>query len=219
MKRVAALAIVIAACGSRNEPKRRGPLPSAPVPVDVGQQPLVNPLNLWEMMIEGSPDHETVGFVGEHRVTTTEIDRATNGQLSRIGERIYQARDRGWRALLEAEGLARSAAARKKTVGELLAAEYAAIPAPAKTELEHLVDQEALANVPPAARLDAARSVWRMQQWLVLRSILVDEGLRSVPRERAQLMLIDPAFASPETAIGMFGDRVVTRAEIHLAAG
>jgi hypothetical protein len=219
MMRVAALAIVIAACGSRNEPKRRGPLPSAPVPVDVGQQPLVNPLNLWEMMIEGSPDHETVGFVGEHRVTTTELDRATNGQLTRIGERIYQARDRGWRALLEAEGLARSAAARKKTVGELLAAEYAAMPAPTKTELAHLVDQEALADVPPAVRLDAARSVWRMQEWLVLRSILVDEGLRGVPRERAQLMLIDPAFAAPATAIGKIGERVVTRTELHLAAG
>lgn len=218
-KRVAVLAIILAACGSRNEPKRRGPLPSAPVPLDVGQEPLVNPLNLWEMMIEGGPDHETVGFIGAHRVTTAELDRATSGQLSRIGERIYQARDRGWRALLEGDGLARRAAARKMTVGDLLAAEYAALPAPTKADLASLVDQEALANVPPAARLDAARSVWRAQQWLVLRSILVDEGLAGVPRERAQLMLIDPAFAPAGTAIGKIGDHVVTRAELHLAAG
>jgi hypothetical protein len=32
-------------------------------------------------------------------------------------------------------------------------------------------------------------------------------------------MLIDPAFAAPATAIGKIGDRVVTRAELHLAAG
>jgi hypothetical protein len=58
-----------------------------------------------------------------------------------------------------------------------------------------------------------------MQHWGVLRSVLVDEGLRGVVRERAQLMLIDPAFAAPETSIGKIGDRVVSRAELHIAAG
>ncbi|HUH05658.1 MAG TPA: thioredoxin domain-containing protein [Kofleriaceae bacterium] len=224
MLRWALLAALTVGCGGKKneEPAptaKRGPLPTAPLPIDLGQEPIVSTVNLWEMMIEGSPDHETVGFVGDQRVTTLELDRGSDQLLSRIGDRIYLARDRGWRAMLEADGLARAAVAANKSVAQLLADEYAAMPAPTAEQLERLLGHEALANMDPAARLDGARSVWRLQQWVILRSVLVAEGLRGVPRERAQLMLVNPAFAGPETAIGKIGDRIVTRVELHLAAG
>lgn len=217
-------AALVLGCGGKKsaEPAptaSRAALPAVPVPIELGQEPIVNPLNLWEMMIGGSPDHETIGFVGEQKVTTMELDQGSDKLLSRIGDRIYLARDRGWRAMLEAEGLARAAVAAKKSVAQLLADEYAAMPEPAADELERLLAREALENIDPAARLDAARSLWRLQRWVILRSVLIDEGLRGVPRERAQLMLVNPDFAGPETSIGKIGDRVVTRAELHLAAG
>lgn len=211
------------ACGDRGgggAPARRGPpLPAAPVPLDLGQQPIVNPLNLWEMMIEGSPDHETVGVIGAQRVTTRELDDASDRLLTRIGDRIYTARDRGWRALLEQEGLVRAAAAKATSVEALLTAAYRELPAPTAAELDAELERGDHADLPAADRKDAARSRWRLARWLVRRSMLIDLGLRGVPRERAQLMLVNPDFAPATTAIGKIGDRRVTRAELHLAAG
>lgn len=222
--RLVLLAALTLGCGSKKntEPAPtadRGPLPSAVVPIDLGQEPIVSTVNLWEMMIEGSPDHETVGFVGDQPVTTLELDRSSDQLLTRIGDRLYRARDRGWRAMLETEGLARAAVAAKKSVAQLLADEYAAMPAPTAEQLEPLLGHDALSNMDPAARLDGARSLWRLQRWVILRSVIIDEGLRGVSRERAQLMLVNPVFAGPETSIGKIGDRIVTRAELHLAAG
>ncbi len=194
-------------------------LPDTPVALDLGREPLVNPLNLWEMMIEGSPDHESVGRIGAHRVTTRELDLASDRLLTRIGDRIYLARDRGWLALLEEEGLARAAAAAAVDVPTLLARAYADLPTPRREHLRPLLDHPELAELPAAARRDAARTLWRYQRWQARRSRLVADGLAGVPRERAQLMLVNPAFAAPATAVGKIGDRVITRAELHLAAG
>lgn len=219
---VALLVMLVVACGDRGgrEPARRGPpLPAAPVPLDLGQQPIVNPLNLWEMMIEGGPDHETVGVIGARRVTTYELDAASDRLLTRIGDRIYTARDRGWRALVEQEGLARAAAAKQMSIEALLAAAYRELGAPTAAELDAELQRTELADLAPADRKDAARTLWRHDRWLVRRSMLIDESLRGVPRERAQLMLVNPDFAPPATAIGKIGDRRVTRAELHLAAG
>jgi hypothetical protein len=218
------LAVLGVACGAKKgDPpharKERGPLPPVPMQLDLGQEPIVNPVNLWEMMIEGSPDHETVGFVGTHEITTGQLDKASDALLTRIGDRIYLARDRGWRAMLESEGLARAAVAAGKSIDQLLADEYAALPVPPEVAIERLLDDDGLANVDDASKRAAAVSLWRLRQWVILRSVIIDEGLREVPRERAQLMLLNPEFAPPTTSIGKIGDRVVTRAELHLAAG
>lgn len=224
MRRVLVLVVcAVLACGKRPDDGAAGPpsrpLPASPVAIDLGREPLVNPLNLWEMMIEGSPDHETVGTIGTRRVTMRDLDDASNQLFTRIGDRIYLARDRGWRALLEREGLRRAAAAANQEVGTFLAAQYKTLPAPTKDELARMAAHPDLAPIPEKERLDAARSLWRRQRWLVLRSLLVDDGLRGVLRERLQLMLVNPAFAPPTTSIGKIGDHVVTRAELHLAAG
>ncbi len=218
-----ACACAALACGRRDDDRRAAapsrPLPASPVALDLGREPLVNPLNLWEMMIEGSPDHETVGTIGLRRVTTRELDEASGKLLTRIGDRMYLARDRGWRALLEREGLRRAAAAANQELGAFLAAQYATLPAPTRDELARMAAHPDLAAYAERERAELARSLWRQARWLVLRSLLVDDGLRGVVRERLQLMLVDPAFAPPETSIGRIGDHVVTRAELHLAAG
>lgn len=224
MRRAVVLAVCVAlSCSKRGDDRPPAPpsrpLPASPVAIDLGREPLVNPLNLWEMMIEGSPDHETVGTIGTRRVTTRELDNASNQLLTRIGDRIYVARDRGWRALLEREGLRRAAASANQEVGAFLAAQYATLPAPTRDEVARMAAHPDLAAIPEPERSDAARSLWRQQRWLVLRSLLVEDGLRGVLRERLQLMLVNPAFAPPSTSIGKIGDHVVTRAELHLAAG
>jgi hypothetical protein len=224
MKRaVVVIMFALAACSARDDGTRAAAparaLPAAPVPVDLGREPIVNPLNLWEMMIEGSPDHETVGTIGGRRVTTRQLDDASNRLLTRIGDRMYLARDAGWRALLEREGLRRAAAAANQELGAFLAAQYATLPAPTRDDLARMAAHPDLAAIPERERTDAARSLWRQQRWLVLRSLLVADGLRGVLRERLQLMLVNPAFAPPTTSIGKIGDHVITRAELHLAAG
>ncbi|HUQ06726.1 MAG TPA: thioredoxin domain-containing protein [Kofleriaceae bacterium] len=217
------IAVALAACGSRGDDRRAATparvLPASPVPVDLGREPIVNPLNLWEMMIEGSPDHETVGTIGARRITTRQLDDASGHLLTRIGDRVYLARDAGWRALLEREGLRRAAAAANQELGAFLAAQYATLPSPTRDDLARMSAHRDLAAIPERERIDAARSLWRQQRWLVLRSVLVADGLRGVLRERLQLMLVNPAFAPPTTSIGKIGDHVVTRAELHLAAG
>ncbi|MBZ0236332.1 MAG: thioredoxin domain-containing protein, partial [Deltaproteobacteria bacterium] len=109
--------------------------------------------------------------------------------------------------------------AANQALGAFLAARYATLPAPTRDDLARMAAHPDLAAIPERERTDAARSLWRQQRWLVLRSLLVADGLRGVPRERLQLMLVDPAFAPPTTSIGKIGDHVVTRAELHLAAG
>jgi hypothetical protein len=219
MKRALFLAVLVACSSTPAERAASRGLPEQPVALDLGREPLVNPLNLWEMMIEGSPDHETVGTIGTRRVTTRELDDTSDQLLTRIGDRIYLARDRGWRALLERDGLTRAAAAAHQDLVAFLAAQYRTLPQPTKDDLARMAAHPDLAELAPAERTDAARSLWREQRWLVLRSLLVDEGLRGVLRERLQLMLVNPAFAPPTTSIGKIGDHVVTRAELHLAAG
>src|SRR5690606_7188799 len=77
------------------------PLRAEPTKLDLGQAPIRNPLNLYDIEIAGSPDYETVGTIDGVRVTTQDLESQSVGAFGRIAERLYQARDQGWRWLIE----------------------------------------------------------------------------------------------------------------------
>lgn len=194
-------------------------LPENVIPLDLGQQPIVNPLNLWEMMIDGSPDYQTVGTVGTEKITTEQLDEANQQLFTRIGMHMYDARDEGWRWLLESEGLAREAARRGLDVPTLLARAYASLPAPPAGEIKGIEASKLVHEIPVGGRHQAAITLWRWHAWARMRSGLIARGLKGVRRERAQLFLVSPKFASPQTHVGIIGDHKITRQMLHLAAG
>ncbi len=219
---IALVALGLVACSHKsgdsaaNEPFT---LPEKQIPLDLGQQPLVNPLNLWEMMIDGSPDYQTVGTVGTERITTAQLDEANQELFTRIGMHIYDARDEGWRWLLESEGLAREAARRGLDLPTLLARAYASLPAPPPGEIKGIEASKLVHDLPVSGRHQAAITLWRWHAWARMRSALIARGLHGVRRERAQLLLISPRFASPSTNVGIIGDHRINRQALHLAAG
>jgi len=219
---LAVVALELVACSHKRGPSGANdpfPLPDKAAPLDLGQEPLVNPLNLWEMMIDGSPDFQTVGTVGPTRITTAQLDKANQELFSRIGNQIYLARDAGWRWLLESDGLAREAARRGLDVPTLLTRAYASLPPPPPDDVAAIAASKLVGDIPRRGRRQAAVTAWRWQAWARMRSALIARGLKGVRRERAQLFLISPKFASPDTSIGIIGDRQISRKELHLAAG
>src|SRR5262249_50307342 len=144
--------LVLCLLGCHKQPPV-SPLPNEPAELDLGPGPLRNPLNLYDMMIEGSPDYEVVGAVGSTRVTMRDLDARSVGAFGRIGERMYAARDAGWRWLLERRALERQA----REAG------LALLPY-LRREFDHLS---------PAPKAQSDPSSWRWKQWQVKRSLLV----------------------------------------------
>ena len=196
-----------------------GPLPEAPIETPTGPPVLINPLNLWEMMLEGSPSADAVGAIDGKPITTHQLDQLSGGAVTRIGDRVYDARDVAWKWLVERTALDRAAQKYKLDRAGLLRAAWAQVPAPTEADVDRMV-----AKLPPGEfageeRRHAARSLLRMEKWAVVRSLLVKRGLEGLRFQRYSLLLIDPKFAPPSTEVAEVGERKLTRAELSQLAG
>jgi hypothetical protein len=214
-----ALSALVAACGARSSPSHDGPAtPPAPLEINPGNGPLHNPLNLYDVMIEGSPDYETVGAVGDTKVTTRELDQQSIGAFGRIGHVMFEARERGWRWQIERTGLERSAQAAAMALEPFLRREYSALPSVSDRDLDRFAAavDDSLAGV---ERRRAKRSLWRWQQWQARRSQLVGAGLRGVTYERIRYLIIRPEWGEGATVEATIGDRKLSRLEMRRLAG
>jgi len=214
---VALLALV--ACGGRDAAPASTveALPPVEVQIDLGREPIVNPLNLWDLLIDGAAQLDVVGVVGGQPVTTRELDDRSGQVLTRIGDRIYEARDVGWRWLVEREGLRRVGG--DQPIAALLADQTARLPMPDDAALSPYLRRDDVAALPPDDGHAAALSLWRWDAWRIRRSVLISRGLDGVAVNRRQLMLIQRELTLPDAVVGDLGDRGITRRELHLAAG
>lgn len=213
------LVLALAACGGQKPapPSPVEPLPPVEVALDLGREPIVNPLNLWDLLIDGASQLDVVGAIGTEPVTTRVLDDRSGHVLTRIGDRIYLARDAGWRWLVEREGLRRSA--KDRPIAALLADQVSRLPSPDDAALAPYLRRDDVAALPADDARAAAVTLWRWDAWRIRRSVLVKRGLEGVAVNRRQLMLIQRELTTPEAVIGDIGDKKVTRRELHLAAG
>ncbi len=215
--RRAALLVVLAACGKDAAPSKVEPLPPTVAPIDLGRPPIVNPLNLWDLMIDGADELDVVGVIDGAPVTTKDVDDHTGQVLTRIGDRIYDARDAAWRWIVEREGLARAAA--PGTIDALLTDQIDRLPVPDDAALDPYLRRDDVAALAGADARAAAVTLWRWDAWRIRRSVLVQRGLDGVTVNRRQLLLIKRELTLPGAGIAEIGDRVITQQELHLAAG
>ena len=219
MTRLAWLVLAIAACGGRETaaPSTVEPLPPVAVAIDLGREPIVNPLNLWDLLIDGASKLDVVGVIADDPITTRVLDDRSGHVLTRIGDRIYEARDAGWRWLVEREGLRRSAG--DASIAAWLADQTARLPVPDDTALAPYLRRQDVAALPADDARAAALTLWRWDAWRIRRSVMIARGLEGVAVNRRQLMLIERQATTPEAVVGDLGDRKITRRELHLAAG
>jgi hypothetical protein len=218
MTRLWCLVLAITACGGRDAAAPVvEPLPPVEVAIELGREPIVNPLNLWDLLIDGAAQLDVVGVIADEPITTRVLDDRSGQVLTRIGDRIYLARDAGWRWLVEREGLRRVAGDR--SIAALLAEQTARIPLPNDAALAPYLRREDVAALPADDARAAALTLWRWDAWRIRRSVLVARGLEGVAVNRRQLMLIQRELTTPDAVVGDIGERKVTRRELHLAAG
>lgn len=214
MRRFACAALLLLGC---KQPPPRAPLPAEPVALDLGRPPIINPLNLRDLGIPGARGIATVGAIDGEEIAIDRLDERSGRPFTRVGQRIYDAREAGWRWLLERTALTRLARSAGVDLPSLLEREWAALPAPSDAELADA--SSPIRELPEAERKLAARSLWRIRKWAVARSLLVQQGLAGVSYGRLQLMLIAPGIDKPETPVAKLDGRDVTRAELRRLAG
>ncbi len=219
MTHLRCLVLAITACGGRDAapPPTVEPLPHVEVAIELGREPIVNPLNLWDLLIEGATQLDLVGVIADENITTRVLDDRSAQLLTRIGDRIYEARDAGWRWLVERDGLRRVAG--DKSIAALLADQTARLPLPDDAALAPYLRRDDVAALPADDARAAALSLWRWDAWRMRRSVLVARGLEGVTVNRRQLMLVERELTTPDAVVGDIGDRKITRRELHLAAG
>jgi protein-disulfide isomerase len=199
VKRLAALCVLLA-LGCRRAPPPPPTAVGEPIPFQPHDGPIRNPLNLYDVMIDGSPDFETAGTLFDQKVTMRDLDAQCGGAFSRIGDRIYSARETGWQWLVEHTALERNARA-------------------AGLELLPYLRRELAALVPPAGLSGDALSEWRLKAWEWKRSLLVQDGLKGVPYERIRFLINLGKWGRPDTVEAKLDGREITRAEMRQLAG
>lgn len=187
--------------------------------LDLGQAPLQNPLNLYDVEITGSPDYETAGTIDGVRVTMQDLEAQSVGAFGRIAERLYAAREQGWRWLIERVALDEQARAAGAPLIPFLLAEYARLPAPAAADLAAIEAQVGLAAMDETERRAAATSLWRLDAWQRRRAELILAGRAKAPFERVRRQISAPEYADPNTVIAHLQGEPVTRAELRVLAG
>jgi len=205
-------------CGDDSAPRAAGkdaPLPSTRL--DPGPTPVRNPLNLYDIGIPGAREAETAGTVDGIPVTMRDLEAQSVGAFGRIGARLYEARDRGYRWLLQRTALRRRAELAGVDLDAFLAAEFAALPAPPAAELQPL--EAELTHLPPAEATRAARSLWRWKTWVDRRDLLIAEGAVGLVHERYRRRISTPDYAEPGTIVARVDGREVARAEMEALAG
>lgn len=213
--------------GERAEPGAASPRPPAPAPplraeptkLDLGQAPIRNPLNLYDVEITGSPDYETVGTIDGVRVTTQDLESQSVGAFGRIAERIYEARDQGWRWLIERVALDEQARGARMPLVPFLLAEYGRLPAPTDAELTALASEASLADLDATERRAAAATLWRLQAWKRRRGELILEARARIPFERVRRQISAPDYADPGAEVARLQGQPITRAELRVLAG
>lgn len=195
------------------------PLRAEATKLDIGQAPIRNPLNLYDVEIPGARDPDTAGTVDGVPVTMQDLEAQSVGAFRRISERIYEARDRGWRWLIERVALDRQAAAAGAPLIPFLLAEYGKLPAPPEADLVRVERQAGLASLSDDERRAAAISLWRMEAWQARRRELVLAGRGQLAFERVRRRISDPAYASPDTEVARLDGEPITRAELRALAG
>ena len=235
---LAALAMTLSACqgtsapggasaDERAEPGAASVRPPAPVPalraeptkLDLGQAPIRNPLNLYDVEIAGAPDYETVGTIDGVRVTTQDIESQSVGALGRVAERLYVARDQGWRWLVERGALDDHARSARMPLVPYLLSEYARLPAPTDADLAAIMGQTVLAELDPVERRAAAASLWRLQAWQERRRALILDARARIPFERVRRQISAPEYADPATVVARLQEQPITRAELRVLSG
>jgi protein-disulfide isomerase len=187
--------------------------------LDLGQAPLKNPLNLYDVEIAGSPDYETVGTIDGVRVTMQDLEAQSVGAFGRIAERLYAARDQGWRWLIERVALEEQARAVGAPLIPFLLTEYARLPAPTDADLAAIESQVSLAALDATERRAAATSLWRFDAWQRRRAELILAGRANVPFERVRRQISTPEYADPSTVIAHLQGEPITRAELRVLSG
>lgn len=187
--------------------------------LDLGQAPLKNPLNLYDVEIAGSPDYETAGTIDGVRVTMQDLEAQSVGAFGRVAERLYAARDQGWRWLIERVALDHQARAAGMPLIPFLLAEYARLPAPTAAELAAIEAQVSLAAMDETERRAAATSLWRVEAWQRRRLELILAGRAGVPFERVRRQISTPEYADPGAVIAHLQGEPVTRAELRVLSG
>lgn len=198
------------------------PLRAEPTKLDLGQAPIRNPLNLYDIEIAGSPDYETVGTIDGVRVTTQDLESQSVGAFSRVAERLYAARDQGWRWLIERVALDEQARSAGMPLIPFLLAQYSRLPAPTDADLAAIAGQTRLAEQPAfdaAERRAAAITLWRLQAWTRLRGELILEARARIPFERVRRQISSPEYADPGAVVAHLQGQPITRAELRVLSG
>ncbi|GAB4518819.1 MAG: hypothetical protein Tsb0020_37340 [Haliangiales bacterium] len=199
---------------------RSSPLLRAdPNQLDIGQTPIRNPLNLYDVGLEGAPSYEVVGTIDGEPVTMRHLEAQSVGAFARIAERIYLARERGWRWLIERVSLETHARAAKMPLIPFLLADYARLPAPSAVQLSSVGAQLVRAELSPDERRAAQRTLWRLSAWRARRSELVNAGRAELQFERIRQRISDPSYDRPDTPVARLDGEPITRADLRALAG
>ncbi len=195
------------------------PLRAEPTRFDLGNAPVRNPLNLHDIGITGGPDHETVGTVDGVPITTSDLESHSVGAFSRIAARLYQARDTGYRWLIERTALNAMARAANRPLLPFLLHEYGLLPAPTDAELDAILARSDLPALSPEERRLAAVSLWRLAAWNARRDELILAGRSGLSFTRVRQRITTAQYARPETVVARLGDHEITRADVRALAG
>ncbi len=187
--------------------------------IDLGPAGFRNPHNLYDMMIPARSRYDWVATLDGEPVPVEALDEASGHAFTRLGDDIYQAREQGWRWLLERTGLQRMARAADQELPALLRAQMATLPEPTAAELAATDPERVLAVLPGAEQQHGQRSLWRLRAFEIRRSVLARDGLAGLDYQRLAGMTVRPQWADPATVEAILDGREITRGEMRLLAG
>jgi hypothetical protein len=203
---------------SASEPAA-APAREDPTRLDLGNTPIRNPLNLYDMGIEGAPDFQTAGAIDGVAITMRDLEAQSVGAFSRIAERVYQAQDHGYRWLIERAALDQQAAAAGRPLMPFLLERYGKLPRPDRADLDRVLAEIPLSPSSGEERDHTATSLWRLAAWEQARHELILEGRASIRFERLRQQISSPEYARPETVVARLDDQPITRADLRVFSG
>ncbi len=162
-----------------------------------------------------APEHELVGRLDGAPIKVRELDARAGNPFEREGFRIYQARERGWRWLVERRALEREARAAGTDLLGHLRDTFATLPEPDDAELTTAAASVGLTGIGDPEDRAAARSVWRGQRWELLRSALVARAAEGMPHQRIQVDIFARTAFDPAEVIGRIDGQPITRAQLR----
>ncbi|WP_428263316.1 thioredoxin domain-containing protein [Haliangium sp.] len=195
--------------------------PALRAELDLGPDPIRNPLNVYDIGLAGAPDYETAGTIDGVAVTMRALDEHSQGAFTRIGERLYQARDQGWRWLVERVSLDTQARAAGSPLMPFLLATYGELGEPPEAALDQMEASlpASLADLSGPERRAAARTLWRLEAWQARRDELIRAGRAEIEVERVRRQISNPDYAKDDTVVARVAGQPITRAERRILSG